>query len=132
MSEIIENKRESTRIFFNTEEGINAVISSHNEEALSIPVAVLSLSCGGLSILGAKEKLKSVEQGDRLTICSLSTPLPLGPINLVQVKVAYVLDYEYNKDLSMGCEFSEVPVVVTEKIDDYVQYRLDSLGESPA
>ena len=130
MSENVEriDKRKGTRIFFTLEEGITAVISLHGNIAQSIPVTILSIGSGGVSFMANRYKLPKVNEGERLTLTSISTPPPLGPIDRIETVVKYVLDFQHSVRLSLGCEFIQAPKFLVKDIEDYVQFRLKSVG----
>ncbi|MCP5108665.1 MAG: PilZ domain-containing protein [bacterium] len=124
----IAEKRESIRIFFTLEEGIGATISSHNENAESIPVTVLSLSTGGTSLMANRYKLPGIKEGERLTLTAAGMPQPLGSIGSIDAVVKYVLDFEHNVRLSLGCEFTGLSEEVEQRIEEFVQIRYKNLG----
>ncbi len=128
MSKEKVDQRKSSRVFFTLEEGIAATISSIRDTAQSIPVTILSIGTGGLSFMVNRYKLPKVNEGDRLALSSISTPLPLGPIDHIEAVVKYVLDFQHSVRLSLGCEFIQNPELLVKKIEDYVQVRLKSLG----
>lgn len=127
MNEKIVDNRESGRVFFTLEEGINATITSHKDKALSIPITLLSLSAGGLSFMGNRYKLPKIAEGDRVTLTAVTTPLPLGPIDQLEADIVYVLDFQHNVRLSFGCRFTGLPLSQTKKIHQFVHFRLDNL-----
>ncbi len=118
------DQRKSSRVFFTLEEGIAATISSLQDITQSIPVTILSISTGGLSLMVNRYKLPKVNDGDRLALTSIGTPPPMGPIDRVETMVKYVLDFKHCVRLALGCEFIQPPEFLVKKLEDYVQSRL--------
>ncbi len=125
---IDKDKRKNSRKFFTLEEGIAATISSLGDIAQSIPVTILSIGSGGVSFMVNRYKLPKVNEGERLTLTSISTPHPLGPIDSIEAVVKYVLDFQHSVRLSLGCEFIKAPELLVKNIEDYVQFRLKNVG----
>lgn len=128
MNEERIEKRERARVFFTLEEDITATVSSHENTVQSIPVTILSLSSGGLSFLGNRYKLPGIAERERLTLTALNFPQPLGTIDNINVVVVYILDFQHNVRLSLGCEFVDIPGSLAEKIEEFVQFRLKKVN----
>jgi hypothetical protein len=120
-------KRLNARVFFSLEDDVCATIDSHGGTPHSIPVTLLSISTGGLSFMANRYNISEIKEGDRLTLSSIKTPLPLGPIDRIVSKVKYILDFEHNPRLSLGCEFVEASKELISRLDDYTRFRLKNL-----
>lgn len=128
MSENGAERRKYSRVFFTPEEGIEAVICSHGDTAHKIPVILLSISSGGLSFMANRYQLPGLHKGDRLDLSSLGMPEPVGEIQRLETLVKYVLDFQHNVQISVGCEFIGLNGDFEEKIEKYVKIRVDQLG----
>lgn len=120
----LSEKRSASRVFFSLEEGIEATIDSHGDVPNSIPVTLLSLSCGGMSFMVNRYRVPEIKEGDALTLTAIRMPSPLGTIDFLEGKVKYILDFEHNLHLSLGCAFTGVPDELVSRMDEYVHYRL--------
>ncbi len=125
----LTDKRAATRVFFSLEEGIEATIDSHGDTPNSIPVTLLSISSGGLSFMVNRYRLPEIKEGDAITLIDIRTPPPLGTVDRFQCVVRYILDFEHNLQVSLGCAFTHVPDELVSRVDEYVQYRLKNLDE---
>ncbi len=128
MSEDKVEKRESKRAFFTLEDNIRVTIQTHVESPVSLTVTLLSISAGGLSFFGPSPKLANIKKGDRLTVTDIKTPPPLGPIAAVEVEVKYIHNYEANLLILFGCVFTKASDALRNKIQNFVEYRLEILG----
>lgn len=122
-------KRTATRVFFSLEEGIEATIDSHGSTPNSIPVTVLSISSGGLSFMVNRYRLPEIKEGDPLILKDVLIPAPLGPIDRLEGEVRYILDFEHNLHLSLGCVFTGLPGELVSRLEEYVHYRLKNHEE---
>lgn len=120
-------KRVNARVFFSLEDDVCATINSHRGTPNSIPVTLLSISPGGLSFMANRYNIAEIKEGDRLTLTGIKTPLPLGPIDRIESEVKYILDFEHNARLSLGCEFTEVSNELVSRLDNYTRFRLKNL-----
>lgn len=127
VNEEIVEKRRNERVFFTLEEDVTAVFSIHENTTQAIPVTLLSIAPGGFSFMGNRYKLPELSEGDRLTLTSIETPRPLGPIEHLEGVVKYILDFQHNVRLSIGCEFQQNTELTNRKIEEYVRYRLRNL-----
>lgn len=127
MKEDRNEKRLNARVFFSLEDDISATIDSHRGTPHSIPVTLLSISPGGLSFMANRYNISEIKEGDRLTLSGIRTPHPLGPIDRVESEVKYILDFEHNARLSLGCEFVEASNELVSRLDDYTRFRLKNL-----
>jgi c-di-GMP-binding flagellar brake protein YcgR len=131
MSDEIEEKerRESHRTYFSLKDKISAIIQTHTESAISLPVTLISISAGGFGFFCPREKvLDIIKEGDRLTITDIKTPEPLGPIASLGAKVKYILDYEANERIGVGCDFTKISDALRNKIQNFVEYRKGAKG----
>jgi hypothetical protein len=125
-------KRKNARVFFTLEEDVNAVVSAHGDTTQAIPVTLLSIAPGGFSFMGNRYKLPEMNEGDRLILSDVETPGPLGPIERLEGVVKYILDFQHNVRLSIGCEFLRNPELPVQKIEEYIQYRLKNFKMAPS
>ena len=71
--------------------------------------------------------ISEIKEGDHLTLSGIKTPLPLGPIDRIESEVKYILDFEHNARLSLGCEFIGAPNELVSRLDDYTRFRLKNI-----
>jgi hypothetical protein len=131
MSDEIEEKerRESRRTYFSLKENISATIQTHAESPISLPVTLISISTGGLGFFCPREEMVDImKEGDQLTITDIKTPEPLGPIASLGAKVKYILDYEANERIGIGCDFTKISDALRNKIQSFVEYRKGTKG----
>jgi hypothetical protein len=128
LGRINEDKRDSNRAFFTLDERVSANLAVNGDDVTSIPVTVLSISSGGIGILGTRYKLPDIHPGDRLTLTDIRAPLPLGTIERAEVAVKYIVDYNKRIRLSYGCEFIEIPRPQCNRIREFVRNRLHRMG----
>lgn len=121
-------RRKNARVFFTLEEAIPAIISIHQGKVCDIPVTLLSISTGGVSIMGSRYKLPAISHGDRLILTGLSMPDPMGHIEEVETVIKYILDFRHNSRISVGCEFVGISSAMENRISDFVTFRVDQLG----
>ncbi len=126
--DVAGEQRESRRAFFTLEDNFCASIAFPGNDVKPVPVTVLSISEGGISILGTRCKLPAIHVGDRLLLIDIHTPEPLGIINQVKVAVKYMVDDNRRARLSLGCEFLEIPGRNYRKIHDFVRKRMIKMG----
>lgn len=125
MSDEIEERRESKRIYFTQKENISATIQTHADSLVSLPVTLFSISAGGIGFFCPREKvLGIIKEGDQLTVTDIKTPQPVGPIASLGVEVKYVLDYEAEGRMGFGCNFNKVSDALRNKIQNFVESRL--------
>ena len=126
-------KRANRRAFFTLEDHIGTNILSNSSNGKSnqdraVPVTLLSISVGGLSVTARRYNFPSIKAGDRLTFTEIQTPQPLGTIDRVEAVVKYVVSDETSIRMALGCEFEKIPDSFKEKIDEFVDGRLKSMG----
>ncbi|MCI0471114.1 MAG: hypothetical protein L0Y73_05595, partial [Candidatus Aminicenantes bacterium] len=109
MSDEIEERRESTRVYFTHKENIGSTIQTESEAPASFKVFLLSIGAGGLSFYCLRESvLDTIKEGEQLTVTDIDTPAPLGPIASLGVKVKYIQDYKRDNRICIGCNFSKI------------------------
>ena len=128
VNEVIE-KRQSRRAFFTMEDGIatNLLLQSNGGDLKPVPVTLLSISVGGMSVAVRRYRCPGIKEGDRLTFMDIAAPQPLGTIPLVEVVVKYVVS-DHPVRVALGCEFEGIPERYKEKIDFFVDERLKAMG----
>ena len=124
MSDEVEEKRESSRVYFTRKDNISATIQTHAESLVSLPVTLLSISSGGLSFFCTRDNvLTIIKEGDQLTVTDIKTPQPLGPIAALGVEVKYIQDYESNDRVGFGCNFNRISDALRNKIQNFIKSR---------
>jgi c-di-GMP-binding flagellar brake protein YcgR len=123
---IHEDNRKSKRAFFTLDEGVSAVLNIPGNGR--VPVILLSISSGGVGIVGTRYKLPPISVGDRLILTDIRGPLPLGRIERAEVMVRSVNDNDKRLRMSYGCEFIEIQQNHCTRIHSYVQSRFHKLG----
>lgn len=127
MSDEIEERRESTRVYFTHKENIGATIQTESGSPVSVTVCLLSIGAGGLSFFCPRENvLDIIKEGEQLTVTDIDTPAPLGPIASLGVKVKYIQDYKRDNRICIGCNFSKISDALRNKIQNFVEYRLST------
>jgi len=120
-------KRASSRVFFSLEDGIEAIIDSYRDAPNSIPVTLMSLSPGGLSFMINRYLLPEIKEGDALVLRDIRIPAPLGTIDRLEGVIRYILDFEHNINISLGCVFTRIPDELAARLEEYIHYRLKNL-----
>ncbi|MCI0470699.1 MAG: PilZ domain-containing protein [Candidatus Aminicenantes bacterium] len=128
MNTTTKEKRENKRAFFTLEDNITAAIETQKKPFKKVPVTLLSISARGISFLIARQKISGIEDGDRLTVSGIDAPHPLGFIDTAEAEIKYILDFEVNIRVAIGCEFIKISEIDVEKIENYVAYRLREMG----
>lgn len=129
MNKKMKEKRESKRAFFTLEDNITAAVEVHQDSSTGpVQVVILSISAGGLSFVGARQKISGIKEGDRLTLKGIEAPEPLGRIDSFEAEVKYILDHDINIRVAFGCEFTKISDSYVRKIREYVDFRYREMG----
>ena len=127
MSTKMKEKRENKRAFFTLEDNITASVEPHKNGG-PVQVIILSISAGGLSFVGARQKVSGIKEGDRFTLKGFEAPEPLGRIDSVEAEVKYILDHDVNIRVAFGCEFTKITASSVPRIEEYVNFRYREMG----
>lgn len=130
MTDKMFDKRENKRAFFTLDDNLGITVIPRAERAVSFPGILLSVSMGGLSFFAARQKMAGVQEGDRLAITGIDAPLPLGTLPEVEVAVKYILDYPIDVRVVLGCEFIQVSEEERQRIEAYVNERLQIVQQN--
>jgi c-di-GMP-binding flagellar brake protein YcgR len=121
----VKEKRENERIFFTLEENIGVTVELFGK-GKTIPAALLSISSGGLSIAATKKEKKNIQEGDTLIVSRLHLPGLHEAIARIEVEVKHILFYKDYDRMSIGCAFKNSPDLITKKIEEFVNERLET------
>jgi len=124
------DKRESMRAFFTLDDNIGVTAIPRAERAVSFPGILLSICVGGMSFFAARQKVAGIQEGDRLAINGIRAPLPLGALPEMEVAIKYILDYPIDVRVVLGCEFTHLPKEERQRIEAYVNERLQMVQEN--
>ena len=118
-------RRENKRAFFAVEDNVRAVVKPARKLAKSFPGTLLTLSTGGLSIAAARNKKKSIREGDVIVIARLHLPGRGAPITGIEAEVKHILSFEKMDRITIGCELKNLPDPIRKQIETFIDRRLE-------
>lgn len=121
MASSYDEKRASSRTYFNNGEKIAAAISGNG--AGPFFVDVLNISAGGLQFSQKRQGALAVRPGDYLTLVGLNGLSELQGIAEVKMEVRWVIDQDFLNIVSAGCQFHGISSAHQEKIRRLVEAR---------
>ena len=119
-----KERRKNERVFFSLDENRDITVNSLGKSKTA-RATLLSISAGGLSFSAAKEENKHIAEGDTLTISTLPLPGLHEAIARIEAEVKYIFFYKDYDQMSIGCEFKEISAAVKEKIEAFINERLE-------
>lgn len=130
-----EEKRRYTRVIFNEQNKVQALISLPHQPKQSgqpepqgtlqqMPASVLNMSEGGLQASVERKKFQTVEQGDNALLTSLTGVLDLVSLTDIPVQVIWIMDNEYLEHILLGISFSELSERQHQILRFFVEHRL--------
>jgi c-di-GMP-binding flagellar brake protein YcgR len=102
-------KRKEARVYFSPEESICGVFVFPDFERFSFSALVLDLSLGGMHFSVKREGWNSLEPGRQLVLARLSVGDEVFCDRAMPLTVRWVLDHPMVSNVSVGCEFDELP-----------------------
>jgi c-di-GMP-binding flagellar brake protein YcgR len=119
-----KERRKNERVFFSLEENRDITVDSLGKSKTT-RATLLSISAGGISFSASKEENKHIAEGDKLTISKLHLPGLHEAIARIEAEVRYIFFYKDYDQMSIGCEFKEISAPVKEKIEAFINERLE-------
>lgn len=102
-------KRKEARVYFSPEENICGVFVFPDFGRFSFSALVLDLSPGGMHFTVKREDWDSLEIGRQLVLARLSKGEKVLCDKALPLTVRWVLDHPVMSNVSVGCEFDELP-----------------------
>lgn len=128
-----EEKRRYTRVIFNEQNKVQALISlppqphqsnQSEQPEQQMPASVLNMSEGGLQVSVERKKFQTVEQGDNALLTSLTGIPDLVSLTDIPVQVIWIMDNEYLEHILLGISFSELSERQHKVLRFFVEHRL--------
>ncbi|MCI5197785.1 MAG: PilZ domain-containing protein [Candidatus Electrothrix sp. AW5] len=124
-----EEKRRYTRVIFNEQNKVQALISlPHQPESQGplqqMPASVLNMSEGGLQVSVERKKFQTVEQGDNALLTSLTGVPDLVSLTDIPVQIIWIMDNEYLEHILLGLSFFELSERQHKILRFFVEHRL--------
>ncbi|MCI5147919.1 MAG: PilZ domain-containing protein [Candidatus Electrothrix sp. MAN1_4] len=119
-------KRRYTRIIFNEQNRVQAVIAVQDRQAYEqqLSVSVLNMSEGGIQISVERKKFQELQQGDTVLLSSLRGIPDLGSLRDIPMQVIWIMDNEYLEHILLGMSFSRLSEEQRECLRFFVENRL--------
>lgn len=123
---IQDEKRRYTRIIFNEQNRIQAVIAVQESQVSErqLPVSVLNMSEGGMQISVERKKFRKIQQGDTVWLSSLRGIPDLESLKNIPMQVIWIMDNEYLEHILLGMSFSRLSEEQRECLRFFVENRL--------
>jgi c-di-GMP-binding flagellar brake protein YcgR len=123
-------RRENKRVFFAMEENVEVILKAGKKLSKSFPGTLLTLSTGGFSLSAAKNRRKHIQEGDVILVAKL--PLPGGgeAISEVEAEVKHILSFENMEGITIGCELRQLPGLMRERIERFIDNRIKSESQA--
>jgi c-di-GMP-binding flagellar brake protein YcgR len=102
-------KRKEARVYFSPGENICGVFVFPDFGHFSFSALVLDLSLGGMHFTVKREEWNSLELGHQLVLARLSKGEEVLCDKAMPLTVRWVLDHPMVSNVSVGCEFDELP-----------------------
>jgi c-di-GMP-binding flagellar brake protein YcgR len=96
-------------VYFSPEEDIRGVFVFPDFERFSFSALVLDLSLGGIHFTVKREGWNSLEPGRQFVLARLSMGEEVFCDSLMPLTVRWVLDHPVVSNVSVGCEFDDLP-----------------------
>ncbi|MCI5192341.1 MAG: PilZ domain-containing protein [Candidatus Electrothrix sp. AU1_5] len=124
-----EEKRRYTRVIFNEQNKVQALISlPYQPESQGplqqMPASVLNMSEGGLQVSVERKKFQTVEQGDNALLTSLTGVPDLVSLTDIPVQIIWIMDNEYLEHILLGISFFELSERQHKILRFFVEHRL--------
>jgi len=102
-------QRKEARVYFSPAEDIRGVFVFPDFERFSFSALVLDLSLGGIHFTVKREGWNSLEPGRQFVLARLSMGDEVFCDSVMPLTVRWVLDHPVVSNVSVGCEFDELP-----------------------
>ncbi|MCI5136736.1 MAG: PilZ domain-containing protein [Candidatus Electrothrix sp. AW2] len=124
-----EEKRRYTRVIFNEQNKVQALISLPRQPESQgplqqMPASVLNMSEGGLQVPVERKKFQTVEQGDNALLTSLTGVPDLVSLTDIPVQIIWIMDNEYLEHILLGISFFELSERQHKILRFFVEHRL--------
>lgn len=101
-------RRKYPRAYFTVKDSILAVFELPEPERFSMSTNVLSLSEGGISFIGQKEALESLNAGDEITLVRVFEPEELHFLHNLRLQVRHTISEPGMEHVLSGCHYLDI------------------------
>ena len=117
-------RRKNKRFFFTLKKGVAVNLVKKGNASETYSTILLSLSEGGASVALNRKNLENINKGDRFIFKSNIKSEPLRSINGAEVQIKYIQDYHIYINVSCGCKFTKISDGKKQKIQKWIDMRL--------
>ena len=123
-------KRKEARVYFSPEENIYGVFVFPDFGHFSFSALVLDLSLGGMHFTVKREEWNSLELGRQLVLARINRGEDVVCDRTISLTVRWVLDHPTVSNVSVGCEFDDVPEDGRKMLQSFLAQKLAACQDS--
>lgn len=125
-----QEKRYSERIFFPPDDSFSGNFLFTSDTSLPTEAYIMDLSLLGIGISMIKEKFPPVQQGDFVTLYSVSNADGLSFMRNIELEIRWILNHRSLEHVALGCAFTGLEPSVKQYIVQFIKnWKYRNQGE---
>ncbi|MFH0998206.1 MAG: PilZ domain-containing protein [Pseudomonadota bacterium] len=109
------------RVFYTAEDQMTGLFVFPGNNQKILEAHILNVSVGGLHFTIKRNGMIPLKMGDRLKLIKLMGNSPLRIASDIEIEIKWVLDYRLMKHVGFGCEFRNLPDMISAQISDFIE-----------
>ena len=116
-----KERRLYKRVFYTAEDRMMGLFVFPGNNQKILEAHIMNVSVGGLHCTIKRNGMISLKMGDRLKLIKLMGNSPLRIASDIEIEIKWVLDYRLMKHVGFGCEFRNLPDMVSSQLSDFIE-----------
>ena len=116
-----KERRRYQRVFYAAEDRMIGLFVFPGNNQKILEAHILNVSVGGLHFTIKRNGMIPLKMGDRLKLIKLMGNSPLRIASDIEIEIKWVLDYRLMKHVGFGCEFRNLPDMVSSQLSDFIE-----------
>jgi hypothetical protein len=125
-----KERRHCNRVFYVAEDRMVGFFVSPGNDQKILEAHIMNVSVGGIHFTIKRDGMIPLKMGDRLILTKLMGNSPLRIVSDIETEIKWVLDNRLLKHIGIGCEFRNLPDIISSQLTKFIESGWGSSGMS--